>query len=424
MTDEQHPEGQKEKHHVEVYWTTVTYKTVILLIVAILVSFLSVLYLMYPESFASFKKKFGEAMSGTDTAPVPAVISQARFVNLAGKVEVKKVNSVKWVAADTGTTLNKGDLIQTGGDGVARITFPDGSIYTVKPDTLITVEENTKTLDRSTRVGVRITSGKVDLATSSFEGPNSAAEVSFENARASVKENSRVAVRSDPDKQQHEITVAQGSTQVQRGGARVELVRFDRMSFPTGGATTMSRVLAPPELLKPVHLSPISVAVPKRAAVHFEWRPVAGAVGYRLSVSTSAMFSNLVADKRTSGPSTEVSGLDAGDYFWSVRALDAEKQVSEPSETFKFSLFALANSGEMLLEISESQVHGNLVEIVGRTEPGATLLIGGQPVGNIQPDGTFRHFTAPLPKGSHEIVIMGQNRRGGTNFKRVRIVIQ
>ena len=425
MTDEQHPEGQKEKHHVEVYWTTVTYKTVILLVVAILVSILSVLYLMYPESFASFKKKFGEAMSGTDAPPVPSVISQARFVNLDGKVEVKKVNSVKWVAADTGTTLNKGDLIQTGGDGVARITFPDGSIYTVKPDTLITVEENSKTEDRSTRVGVRITSGKVDLATSSFEGPNSAAEVSFENARASVRENSRVAVRSDPGKKEHEITVAQGSTQLQRGSDRVELVRFDRMSFPTGGEATMSRVLAPPELLRPVHFSPISVAVPKRAPIAFEWKPVAGAVGYRISVSTTAMFSNLVVDnKRTTGPSTEISGLDAGDYFWSVRAVDAEKQVSEPSETFKFSLFALSASGEMLLEIFESQVHGNLVEIVGRTEPGATVLIGGQPVGNIQPDGTFRHFTAPLSKGSHEIVVMGQNRRGGTNFKRVRIVIQ
>jgi len=186
----------------------------------------------------------------------------------------------------------------------------------------------------------------------------------------------------------------------------------------------MSRVLVPPELLKPVHLSPISVEAPKRATLNFEWRPVAGAVGYRLSVSTSAMFSNVVADKRTTGPSAEVTGLDAGDYFWSVRAVDAEKQVSEPSETFKFSLFALAASGEMLLEISESQVHGNLVEIVGRTEPGATVLIGGQPVGNIQPDGSFRHFTAPLPKGSHEIVITGQNRRGGTKIRRVRIVIQ
>ncbi|MCL4523631.1 MAG: FecR domain-containing protein [Acidobacteria bacterium] len=422
MTDEQQP--GKDKHRMEVYWTAVSYKTVALIITAIFIAIFSVLYMMYPERFASWGKSLREAMSGSDTPAPTAVVNQARFVQLDGKVEVKKVNSVKWVAADPGTTLNKGDLIQTGGDGLARITFPDGSTYTVKSDTLITVEENTMTQDRGTRVGVHISSGAVDLATSSFEAPNSSAEVSFENARTSVRENSRVAVRSDPEKKQHEITVAQGSAQFDRGGERVELVRFDRMTFPTGGAASKSRVLAPPELLKPVHLSPITVAVPKRASITFEWKAVTGAVAYRLSVSRSAMFSNLVVDKRTTETSTEVSGLDAGDYFWMVRALDAEKQVSEPSETFKFSLFSEAKSQEMLLDIFESQVHGNLVEIVGRTEPGSTILIGGQPVGNIQPDGSFRHFTAPLPKGSHEILITGQNRRGGTAFRRVKIVIQ
>lgn len=425
MTDEQHTEGPKEKQHrVEVYWTTVSYRTVALIIIAILVALLAVLYLVYPGSFGTFGRKFREAMSGASSTPLTPVMNQARFVNLDGKVEVKKVNSVKWEAANTGTTLNKGDLIQTGGDGVARITFPDGSTYTVKPDTLITVEESTMAQDRSTLVGVHVTSGAVDLATSMFEAPNSTAEVSFENARASVRENSRVAVHSDPGKKQHEITVGQGAVQFQRGAERVELVRFDRMTFPTGGAVTKSRVLAPPELVQPVHLSPITVAVPNRAAVHFEWKPVAGAVGYRLSVSRSAMFSNIVVEKRTGSFSTEVSGLDAGDYFWAVQAVDAQKQVSEPSETFKFTLFAQGTSEKMLLEIAEPQVHGNLVEIVGRTEPGATVFILGKPVGNILPDGSFRHFTAPLPRGSHEIVVMGQNRRGGMAIQRVRIVIQ
>ena len=424
MTDLQHTEDHKEKHHgVEVYWTTVTYRTVILLVVAIIVAILAIVYAVNPGAFASLRKKFSEAISGGDTTPLAPVMSQARFVNIAGEVQVKKVNSVKWVAADTGTTLNKGDLIQTGSEGVARITFPDGSVYTVKADTLITVEENSMTQDRSTRVGVHITSGKVDLATSTFEGPNSAAELSFENARASVQENSRVAVRSDPGSKQNEITVAQGAAKVDRNGEHVELVRFDRMTFATGGEVTRSRVLAPPELTQPVHLQPITIAVLKRTPVHFEWKPVTGAVGYELSVSTSSMFSNVVVDKHITSTSTEVSGLDAGDYFWAVRAIDAQKQVSEPSETFKFSIFAQSTSSSMLLEISVPQVHGNLVEIVGRTEPGATILIGGQPVGNIQPDGTFRHFTAPLSKGSHEIVIMGQNRRGGMAIKRVRIVI-
>ena len=56
--------------------------------------------------------------------------TQAKFVNLDGKVQVKKVNSVQWVEADFHTALDKGDLVQTGSDGVARITFADGTFYT------------------------------------------------------------------------------------------------------------------------------------------------------------------------------------------------------------------------------------------------------------------------------------------------------
>ena len=67
---------------------------------------------------------------------------QARFVNLDGKVQVNKVNSVEWASADYQITLDKGDMIQTGPEGVARIAFADGTTYTVKGDTLVTVEEN------------------------------------------------------------------------------------------------------------------------------------------------------------------------------------------------------------------------------------------------------------------------------------------
>ena len=48
-------------------------------------------------------------------------------MNLDGRVQVKKVNSVNWVEADYHTALDKGDLVQTGSDGAARITFADGT---------------------------------------------------------------------------------------------------------------------------------------------------------------------------------------------------------------------------------------------------------------------------------------------------------
>ena len=123
---------------------------------------------------------------------------QAKFVNLDGRVQVKKVNSVQWVTADYRMALDKGDLIQTGGDGAARITFADGTTYTVQSDTLVTVEENSVGRDSETRVAMHITSGAVDLATGTWDSPKSKAEVSFSNAVASVQQE-QPAVRSDPD---------------------------------------------------------------------------------------------------------------------------------------------------------------------------------------------------------------------------------
>jgi hypothetical protein len=77
----------------------------------------------------------------------------------------------------------------------------------------------------------------------------------------------------------------------------------------------------------------------------------------------------------------------------------------------------------MLLEVDSPEIHGAIVELTGRTDPGAALIIDGETVVDIQPDGRFRYFTQSLARGSHEIVITGQNRRGGTAVKRVPIVI-
>ena len=59
-------------------------------------------------------------------------------------------------------------------------------------------------------------------------------------------------------------------------------------------------------------------------------------------------------------------------------------------------------------------MHGRVAELIGKTEPGAALIINGQAVANIAPDGTFRHFTEPLEPGEHTMVVIGSNRRGGT----------
>jgi hypothetical protein len=405
-----------------VYWHTVTYRTVALLIVLVVVIIIAGMYVTVPDWTEIATKKLSNALGNPEAEAVTSAQTQAKFVNLDGRVQVKKVNSVTWVEADYHTTLDKGDLIQTGADGAARITFADGTEYTVNKDTLITVEENTVTRERS-NTAVRINTGAVNLATPTWTLRDAQAAVSVEDATAFMKQNSRATVTNDPTKNEHEIVVATGAAEVHRGNEKIELTQWEKVSFPTGGATQKSNVLAPPGLISPLNLAPIISENPKTAPIRFEWQAVEEAVGYTLRISPTTMFTKMVKEEKVSGTSAEVTGLEAGDYFWNVTASDAKKENSEFSETFKFSLVAQGKTQEMLLDIESTQIQGHVAELIGKTEPGAALIINGQPVANISPDGTFRHFTEPLEPGQHTIVVIGSNRRGGTAKREVSIVV-
>ncbi|MBZ5701757.1 MAG: hypothetical protein LAN84_07910 [Acidobacteriia bacterium] len=413
---------QQKIPRVEVVWTAVTYKTVAVYTGLLAAVLLAGAYLLVPDWYSAAYRKLTNAMIGSGEGDVaPMEKKQARFVNLDGKVQIKKVNSVEWVDADYRTTLDKGDQVKTSGEGAARIAFADGTTYTVKSDSFVTVEENSTEHDRPTSVAMRVTSGALDLATPNLT-PGSLAVVSVDDAKAQARQNSRMSVKNDPTKNEHEIVVAQGSADVQRGSEHIELAQWEKASFATGGALQKSTVLAPPDLVEPLNLQPLIVADPKAAAVHFEWKAVPDAVSYTLRISTSTVFAKYV-EKKVTGTNAEVSGLEAGEYFWNVTAMDVKKRTSEVSDTFKFSLVAQGKTQEMVLEVDGTQLHGRVVEIIGRTEPGAALIVNGQPVSMIAPDGKFRHFTEQLQPGQQTIVITGQNRRGGTAILRVPIVI-
>jgi hypothetical protein len=409
---------------VEVYWHTVRYRTIMLYSIAVLIIFLGSMYLVFPETFAGILKRISSITGKQDGGVATISARQLRFVNLDGHVQVKKVNSVQWVNADYQITLDKGDLIQTDPEGVARLAFADGTTYTVKGDTLVTVEENLVEQDQASQVAVHISSGQVDLATGTWQVAGSKAEVSFENAVASARSNSRLAVRSDPKTAQQDVTVDSGSAELSRGDEHVDIGQYERATIPAGGgAIVKSQVLAPPKLDEPLNLQPIILADPKHDMIRFSWSPSALAKVYDFQASTTSAFNHIVMEKKTSSTSAEITGFDPGDYFWRVRAIDDKNNMSNASDSFKFTLVTQGKEQQMLLEVDGTELQGNVVEVIGRTEAGAALIINGDQVADIQPDGKFRYFTQPMPRGDHEIVITGQNRRGGTAIKRVDVVI-
>jgi hypothetical protein len=420
--DANHPKINR----VEVYWHTVTYKTVALYVILIAAIISAALYLVNPNLYSVLYDKVNKSIGNGASDSAEIASTQAKFVNLDGKVQVKKVNSVQWVDADFHTTLDKGDQIQTSSDGDARITFADGTSYTVKSGTFITVEENSMGHEQPSSSAVRINTGEVNLATPNWASPDSRAAVSIdEKTTAQIHSNSRATVKADAETKQDEIVVSSGSAEVQRGQERVEVGQWEKATIPSqGGPITKSDVLAPPDLIAPRNFEPLISEDPREENIHFEWKAVPEAISYNLKISTTAMFTKVVKEQSVRGTTAaEVSGLEPGDYFWTVTASDAKKQTSEVSETFRFTLVAQGKTQQMYLEILGTQIHGRVVEIIGKTEAGAAIIVNGQPVPIIASDGTFRHFTEPLEPGQHTMTIIGQNRRGGTNQKSITIVV-
>ena len=156
---------------------------------------------------------------------------QAHITALDGTVRVKKASSNSWVTADYNVPLEKGDVVQTGSEGMAKIVFSDGTNYTVKQDSLIVIEENSANDQQQTNVSVAVSTGTVDLTTATYvQGSKSSVIVA--GATASLAPDSSAMVHNDPKGDQHEILLKKGSGEISRNGEVVHLADWEKVSFP------------------------------------------------------------------------------------------------------------------------------------------------------------------------------------------------
>jgi len=415
------PKGARAEQD-ETEYRAVAYRSVVILVVLVVTGVgVGISVFLYPEQIKRAIAKLLESTGGTAIAPALEQ-RQARFVNIDGTVRVKKANGVQWVAASPNLALEKGDVVQTSSDGQARIAFADGTIYMVRADTLVVVEENSGVPNsKVTNVSVQVTTGEVDLSTTKFEGES---KVVFVNAVARIAQDTRASVRSDPKSQTSQLTMTQGHAEVLRGSEKVELGAYEQVSFQADSSTMeRRRVVGPPMLLTPVNQAPVIAGEGSRTEVTFVWSPVPTARNYRLRLSTSPIFSTLVYDRRVPSSTVKVPALTEGVYYWAVSSIGENGKESQSSDASKFSL--LRQKDEILLEVQNVIQHGKTIEIVGRTEPGARVMVNDQPVFAVQPDGTFKHFTPPFTtSGANTITVTAQNAKGQIATRRKTVYIQ
>jgi hypothetical protein len=425
--------SSSSKPGIHVAWKTVTYRSVALGVLFIAI----VLFVGMNFAFPQFTQKGVKSVSSLGTRLLEMVagaggtakagsanLQQAHITALDGTVRVKKAGSNSWVTADYNVPLEKGDVVQTGNEGMAKIVFNDGTNYTVKQDSLIVIEENSANDQQQTSVAVAVSTGTVDLSTATYV-QGSKSQVTVAGATASLAPDSAAQVRNDPKADQHEILVKKGSGEITRNGETVHLSDWEKVAFQAQSPRMAKlKEIGPPTPISPANMMPI-FASGETKPVEFSWTQMANAVGYRLRISRNPYFSSTIVDRKVSTADVIVSGLNEGAYYWVVQSYDASEKESMESQKNRFTIIPKGKTTEGInLEVDPFTQHGHVIELTGKTEAGARVMVNGREVPVVGMDGSFHYFMPPLPQGESVITITAQNSKGGVNTLQKKIVIQ
>ena len=345
----------------------------------------------------------------------------ARFIQIEGKVRVKRANETEFKVASEDMVLETGDTIQTLADSVARVQFVDGSSYTVKPDTTLVIKDNSLNADKSTSVKVAVGVGRINLATGE-QAAGSSNVVQTDTVSANIGSQTEASVTADNKGDKTEIRIARGTAKISTpAGKNYEARANERFEVARNGKITQD-VIYVPELGAPENLQTIKVATGRPGRVDFNWHGVPQAKNYRIEVATSAYFADTVVAQRDQLGSTSAvfENLQPGIYYWRVRANTEKEGAGQFSEPFRFSL--VSGTGGRPLNISitkQTPLGGDVFKIEGKSEPGTRVKVG-ETVARVTADGSFSALVT-LNSGRREVLIEAEDQDGNTGQKRLRL---
>ncbi|MBV9438048.1 MAG: FecR domain-containing protein [Acidobacteria bacterium] len=419
----------KSKNESYIQYVTVTYRSVVLMVLGALMLVGISCYFIFPTQAKSLLNMLTQSLAnagiGSESAKGQTKDTgqqQAHFTNLDGTVRVKRANSPSWQNASYDLPLTKGDVVQTGPEGIAKVVFADGTNYTIKQDSLIVIEDNSTNEAQQTQVAVQVTTGTVDLNTATYS-QGSSSRVTIAGATANFAPESSAQVHNNNASNEHSILVKQGSGEVARNGETVRLGSYEAVSFKAEDVKmTRLKEVGPPTLIAPANVAIFGSE--EAAQLNFSWTPMQNTKAYHVKVSKNPYFTQLAEDKVVNGSQMKLSGLPEGAYYWLVQSVDGQGKESIESEHNKFTIISKAASAGVGLEIDPLVQHGHVIEIKGKTDPAARVMVNGEEVPVVGGDGTFRYYTPPLPQGENVITVTAQNSKGGVNTQTKKIVVQ
>jgi hypothetical protein len=398
-------------------WFTISYKSIYIAAFVILLVAGSVGYYLY--------YKYAPPPPPDLT---PIAVSTGRFASLEGSVQVKRAGTLVWVNADTSMTLSRLDLVRTGSGAAAEIHFRNGDVFHVRPDSLITIEEGSDNpATRNRQVALRISSGEANFQTAPSKMPGAQTEIRTPTVNATAGDQSagNVAVAEGGDT---EFKVFRGQVGAEtKSGERFQLARNEGIKVTHEGKAGPKIVLPDvPTLLAPPDRAEIAYVDPARSTTLLAWKPVTAAT-YHVMVDYNPNFGRPVVDRNPwEKASMELRGLEVGTYYWKVAAVDKDgvKGSFSGFSTFRVTRPTASASAAPPppLKLEPLEARGNILQVKGSTEAGASLTVNGQRI-DVASDGTFNEFITLEPGARPLVVIRATGLNGGVNEQKRPFVV-
>jgi hypothetical protein len=345
----------------------------------------------------------------------------ARFVSLEGGVRVVRSNTRETLQARADTRLFPGDIVQTQEDGRARVTLADGSTLFVKPNSVVTIAENTSADGgKHTKVRVAVESGQINVRTEQQnEGASNIVGTRLTESRIAPETDASFHVREDKTE---DIRVGDGAVETStRGGDTTTLHGGEFAAVnPQGTISQKEKLLAAPLPSNPRNLERLAARRGDATVVTLKWqKPATGAPAhYRVEVATSPFFvpaGMLIERDQLQSNEFTVDDLRQGNYFWRVLAVAQSGQASDWSEPQKFVVVGEGGAGDEV-SVSDVQIEyvaGQIYLVRGRTQAGNTVRCTGRETLAAR-DGFFQ-LQINAPHAARDVQLEAADTQGNRN---------
>lgn len=377
----------------------------------------------FRDAVAEGKRARALLLAILDASASRASTGEAQFIAVQGSVEYRRGERGEWEEARSRVVLQSGDYVKTSMNGSAEIVFLDGTLYTVRPNTLFLVTRGQGSGGGSTQT-IAMEYGWVNLNTA-----QRGSKVTTPRSEAHVGRESDVVVSYDRASATGRFVAYRGEVDVaSQGGQRKQVSELQQITQVGDLLSQPSRLPQAPEMERPSDNHEVTLEASK--SLQLAWVPVSGAARYALQVSRNRLFVDNVIDVASRTKTEATLGLKGeGTFEWRVAAIGRDGLQGPWSAPRTFRVIAGERRGERgdktppQLVIDEVQAYGNIFIVVGRTEAGATVRLNGEPVA-VAANGTFTKTVLLTTEGWSLIEIKAIDTSGNEAALRQRVFVE